>query len=184
MRSWTHVWVAGLMILAIAKAQSMSGGVTPAAKNAATKCPGWLRADQHTVGGQRILWTFALEDKDKKDQWWPILGSLGVHVAFQGPETRTRSLEFSVSYLPPGVRSTGREGSAQLLKKSYVLTGDEKERLEGNLLVGSASTVTRVQLVSATFADGSVWHAASDGACSVEPNRVIPIDGKESSLEW
>jgi len=172
------------MAAAMAMTQPASG-VTPT-KSAATKCPGWLRADQHTVGGQRTLWTTALEDKDKKDTWWPTLGTLGVHVMFQGKETPLRSVEFSVSYLPPGLRKlpVGREASAQMLTKNYVLTGDDKARVEGNLLVGSAAVVTRVRLISATFADGSVWRAASDGACSVEPNRVMPVDGKESSLEW
>jgi len=176
--------VAGIVAAAMAMAQPVSG-VTPT-KNAATKCPGWLRADQHTVGGQRLRWTIALEDKDKKDQWWPTLGTLGVHVAFQSTEPPLRSVEFIVSYLPPGLREmpVGREASAQVLKKSYTLAGDDKARVEGNLLVGSAAAVTRVRLISATFADGSEWHAASDGACSVEPNRVMPVDGKESSLEW
>jgi len=176
----------GLMFVAMALAQPVSGGVTPAAKNAATKCPGWLRADQHTVGGQRMPWTAALEDKDKKDKWWPTLGTLGVHVLFQSSETRLRSVELSVSYLPAGGREmpARAEASSPAMRKNYVLTANDKTRVEGNLLVGTAAAVTRVNLISATYADGSVWRGASEGACSVEPNRVISTDGKESSLEW
>ena len=179
--------VAGLMIAMVTMAQAVSAGVTPT-KNvvAGTKCPGWMRADQHTIGGQRTLWTTSFEDKDKKGTWWPVLGTLGVHVEFQGTETRARSLEFSVSYLPAGVREVSGAGAkgAQEMKKTYALTGGDKARVEGDLLVGPASTVTRVHLVSATFADGSEWHAASEDACSVQPMRVMAVDGKESSIEW
>lgn len=178
--------IAGLTIAMMAMAQPVSGGVTPTKNVAAgTKCPGWLRAEQHTIGGQRTLWTTSLEDKGKKSTWWPVLGSLGVHVAFQGTETRARSLEFSVSYLPAGVRAVSGPGAKGAeMKKTYALTGNDKARVEGDLLVGAASTVTRVHLVSATFADGSAWHAESENACSVEPNRVMAVDGKESSIEW
>ena len=180
--------LAGVMVAVLAVAQPGSAGVTPISKVAVTAsgCPGALRADQHTVGGQRALWTTSLEDKDRKGTWWPIMGTLGVHVVFQGKETRPRSLEFSVSYLPTGARevSGAEPKGAQEMKKSYTLTGNDKARLEADLLVGPASTVTRVRLVSATFTDGRVWHATSEGACSLEPNRVLAVEGKESSLEW
>lgn len=180
--------IAGVMIAAMAMAQPVSGGVTPTKKvTPETKCPGWLRADQHVVGGQRTMWTIAVEEKDRHPL--AVLGTMGVHVVFGAMEARTRSLELSVSYLPAGARemrvSPEADGKgAQVRNKSYVLTGDDKARVEGDLLVGAASTVTRVHLVSVTFTDGSVWHAASDGACSVEPKRVLSVEGKESSLEW
>lgn len=177
--------VAGLMIAAMAMAQPASGGVTPS-KNvtAGTKCPGRLWANQHVVGGQRTIWTTSLEEKDKHPL--AVLGTMGVHVVFQGAETRPRTLELSVSYLPAGSRQArAADGKGpQELKKNYALGGDGKLRVEGDLLVGAASTVTRVHLLSATFADGSVWHASSEGACSVEPNRVLSVEGKETSLEW
>jgi hypothetical protein len=50
--------------------------------------------------------------------------------------------------------------------------------VNGDLMVGPAATITRVHLISATFADGSVWHAANANACSIEPNRVLPVDAK------
>jgi len=177
-----------LMVVTMAVAQPGSRGVTPAKNVAAgTKCLGWMRADQRTVGGQRTLWTAALEEKNK--HLFAVLGTMGVHVVFQGTETRARSLEFSVSYLPAGLRKMQVDPEAdgkgpQAMKKTYVLTGGDKARVEGDLLVGPASTVTRVHLVSATFADGSAWHAENDSVCSVEPNRVMAVDGKESSIEW
>jgi|SRR5580698_11083832 hypothetical protein len=177
--------VAGLMIATMTATQPLSGGVTPT-KNApaATKCPGWLRADQDLVGGQRTMWTIALEDKDRHPL--AIVGTMGVHVVFQGAQTRTRALKLSVSYLPAGLREVPAEGGkgAQEMEKIYALKGDDKTRVEGDLLVGAAATVTRVRLISATFADGSEWHAGSNQACSVEPNRVLSVEGKESSLAW
>jgi len=175
------------MIAAMTMAQPVNGGVTPTKSVAGTKCPGLLRANQHAVGGERTQWTGALEDKDKHP--FPVMGTMGVHVVFQGTETRARSLEFSVSYLPAGLRKMkvdpGADGtSPQTMKKTYALTGGNKARVEGDLLVGPASTVTCVHLVSATFADGSAWHATSESECSVEPNHVMAVDGKESSIEW
>ena len=188
MRSWMQAGaVAGVTIAAMVLAQSGSAGVTPMSKIvvAASGCPGWLRADQHAVGGQRTVWTMALEDRDKKEQW-PDPGGMGVHMVFENARAQMRSLEFSVSYLPLGPRQmpVAPEADPQEMKKRYALTTDDKTRVERNLMVGPAATITRVHLISATFVDGSVWQAPSEGACSVEPNRVIATDGKESSLKW
>jgi hypothetical protein len=183
--------LAGAMIAAMALAQPGSAGVTPTTKVVVTAsgCPGAMRADQHAVGGQRTAWTMALEDKDRKKDEWPSQGSMGVHVVFEGARNQTQSLEFSVSYLPVELRSMPVETkaggkNAQEMKKSFVLTANDKTRVERDLMVGPAATITRVHLVSATFADGSVWHAANEAACSVEPAHVIAVDGKETSLRW
>ncbi len=189
MRSWMHVWaVAGVTTAAMVLAQSGSAGVTPMSKIVVTAsgCPGAMRADQHAVGGQRTVWTMALEDRDKKKDEWPDPGGMGVHMVFENGRAQMRSLEFSVSYLPLGPRQmpVAPEADPQEMKKRFALTTDDKTRVERDLMVGPAATITRVHLVSATFADGSVWHAASEGACSVEPNRAIAGDGKESSLRW
>lgn len=175
-----------ILIALIAMAQPLSGGVTPGKGVAATRCPVVFRADQHDVGGGRTVWTVAFEDRDKKDKWWPESGSMGVHVVFAGARSPMRSLEFSVSYLPPGthVMPAPDAMSASELKKSYTLMAHDRVPLYGDLLVGPASMITRVRLVGATFADGTAWHAASDTQCSVEPSRVLPVDGKESSLKW
>lgn len=180
------VAVAGLVTAMMATAPPVSGRVTPA-KVAGTRCPGAFQANQHAIGGARTVWTVAFEDKDKKDKWWPASGSMGVHVVLQTARMPMQTLEFSVSYLPPGLRMTpdGPEArGVQELKKSYTLVVKDRVQVQGDLLVGPASTITRVHLVSATFADGSEWHAASEDACSVEPSRVMAVDGKESSLKW
>ena len=177
--------VAAMLIAVMAVAQPAGGRVTPAKGLAASRCPGWFRADQYDVGRARVVWTVALEDKDTKDKWWPAPGSRGVHVAFASAGLPVRSLELSVTYLPSGTHSMPIDPkSASESKKSYSLITHERARVEGDLLVGPAAMITSVHLISATFADESVWHAANESACSVEPNLVIPSDGKESSLKW
>jgi len=179
--------IAGLVIAMTVTAQPLSGGVTPAKGLVATRCPGWLHANQHDVGGARTVWTTAFEDKDKKDKWWPEAGSMGVHVNFTSAQKPLQSMEFSVSYLPPGLHEmpANTEGkSVPELKKRYSLATRDRVRVEGDLLVGPASAVTRVRVTGATFADGSVWQAASEDACGVEPTRVLAVEGKESSLSW
>lgn len=182
-----RIGAVGVMIAATALSQPLSAGVTLTSRVAVTGsgCPGWLRADQHAVGGQRTVWTMALEDKGKKEQW-PDPGGMGMHMVFENARTPMRSLELSVSYLPPGLRlMPGADGRyAQEMKKTFALTVDDKTRVERNLMVGPAAMITRAHLISATFADGSVWHAASEGACSLEPSHALAMDGKESSLSW
>lgn len=176
----------GLAVATVAMAQPVSGGVTPSTRVIVTGagCPGWLQATQSEIGAGRTLWTIAQEDKDKKHPWTDP-GSMTVHVAFVGTRQQPRSLEFSVSYLPAGLRlkDTADGQSSQELKKIYALSG-KKTKVEGDLLVGPASVVTRVHLISATFADESVWNAPNDDACSVGAIHVIAGDSKEGSLHW
>jgi hypothetical protein len=62
--------------------------------------------------------------------------------------------------------------------KTFNLDREAAMRIGGDLLVGPAATITRVHLVSATFADGSVWHAPSDDACTVVPSRRMLVASK------
>jgi hypothetical protein len=45
-------------------------------------------------------------------------------------------------------------------------------------MVGPAATIESVHLKSVTFTDGSVWHAANDSTCTIEPIRVLEVDSK------
>ena len=62
--------------------------------------------------------------------------------------------------------------SAKESKKTFVLQQEAALRVDADLLVGPAATITRVHLVSATFADGSVWRAPSDGCVQ---RRAEPV---------
>lgn len=145
-----------------------------------TKCPGQLIAQRQPTTGTTV-WTIALEDKDKKDAAYAA-GSIGLHVLLAETKNPARSVELSVSYLPRGLRVTPVPEDAkndQELKKSFVLSAEDGQRVEGDLLVGpAAATITRVHLSSVTFQDGSVWRAPDDAACSVKPSLYMPVEAK------
>ena len=142
-------------------------------------CPGALHASQQTTGVATV-WTIALED--------PSVSAarphgLGIHIDFQGRKTPVKALKLRVDYLPlglermeiaPAITNTvaiePRERS-----KTFDLDREAAMRIDANLLVGPAATVTRVHLVSATFADGSVWRAPTGDACTVVPSRFMPV---------
>jgi hypothetical protein len=179
------VAVAGLMVAAGAQAQQASGASTkqmPRYVLVGPGCPGQFTARQQASGGG-TMWTTALEDKDKKEQP-PAGGSLGVHVDFQGAKTQARSAELSVSYLPAGLRvmpvapGADAKNPDESKKKTFALTAEDKAHVEGNLMVGPAAMIESVHLMSVTFTDGSVWRAANDSTCTIEPNRVVQVDSR------
>jgi hypothetical protein len=139
-----------------------------------------LTAQRQATGGQTV-WTIAQEDKGIKDR--ANKPSLGVHVAFQGAKTPMHSLELRVSYLPQGLRLMPvdpKQGTKDMREsdKTFVLEQKAAMHVVGDLLVGSAATITRVRLMSVTFADGSVWRAPSADACSVVPSGVMQVAAK------
>jgi hypothetical protein len=148
-------------------------------------CPGQLQARQQATGGA-MVWTTALEDQGDKAAWTAKPSGLGIHVEFAGAKTAVKALELRVSYLPLGLRrmqvaptvTNAVEKSPQERAKTFNLDREAGMRIGGDLLVGPAATVTHVHLVSATFADGNVWHAPSDDACTIEPNRVMEVAAK------
>jgi hypothetical protein len=176
--------VAGLMVAVAAQAQQ--GGVRQSQLSqyvvTGSACPGQLQARQQAAGGATV-WTTALEDQ--KDGADSKPNGLGVHVEFQGVKTAIKTLDLRVSYEPIGLKrmpvtpgTNGFAGSTPELEKNFNLDRDASMRVEGDLLVGPAATITRVHLMSATFADGSVWHAPTQNACSVVPSRVVLVKTK------
>jgi hypothetical protein len=186
MRSWMQGWivaVAGLMVAAGAQAQQGRASKAQASRYVIVGegCPGQLKAQQQSIGGA-TMWVTALEDKDKKDLTHAP-SSMGVHVEFESAKTPARSAELSVSYMAAGMRvmpvTPGASAKGpQELKKTFALAAEDKDRVEGDLMVGPASMIKDVHLISVTFADGSVWRAPNENACTIEPNRVLPVDKK------
>jgi hypothetical protein len=145
-------------------------------------CPGALRA-QHQATSGYAMWTVALEDKDRDGQAQKARGP-GLHVEFDGVKDKVKALELSVSYLPVGSRvlpvEPGMDSkSAKESKKTFVLQQEAARQVDAELLVGPAATITRVHLVSATFADGSVWRASSEDVCSVAPALYMAVEAKK-----
>lgn len=176
------VAVAGLMVAAVGQAQSwppLNAGAVPIG----ARCPGQLIAQHQPTGGATV-WTVAQEDKNREGQ----AKGLGLHVEFEAPNVKTpmnkvQAMELSVSYLPAGSRVMPIEAgtdskNAKESKKTFVLQQEAARRFDANLLVGPAATITRVHLVSATFADGNVWHASSEDVCSVEPSKYMLVEAK------
>lgn len=167
-------------------AQGQQGGVNQAQLSqyvvTGSACPGALRAQQQATGGGTV-WTTALEDQKESADGKP--GGLGVHVEFQGAKNAIKGLELRVSYEPLGLKrvpvapgTNGFAGSTPEREKNFNLDREAAMRVDADLLVGPAATITRVHLMSATFADGSVWQAPSQNACSVVPSRVVLVKSK------
>jgi hypothetical protein len=183
------VAVAGLMIAAGAQAQQSTQAQESARKTlkdaqsavVERECPGALRAQHQPVGP--TMWTAALEDKGHDSQAQKVKGP-GLHVEFDGVKNKVKALELSVSYLPAGARvmpvQPGLDTkSAKESKKTFVLQQEPTRRVDADLLVGPAATITRVHLVSATFADGSVWQVSGEDVCSVAPSLYMPVEAKK-----
>jgi hypothetical protein len=177
--------VAGLMVAAGAHAQQ--SGVKPGPTShvlvAGGGCPGVLSARRHP---NAEIWAVAREDKGKQDQSDAAHG-MGVHVQFESTNAPLRTLELRVSYLPQRLRFMpvdpkfipgDPKQDTRDSTKIFDLTGRNAMLIEGNLMVGPAATITRVHVVSATFADGNVWHAASEDECSVEPSKYMLVEAK------
>jgi hypothetical protein len=145
-------------------------------------CPGALQAQQQATGGATV-WTTALGDSSA---WTSRPQGLGIHVEFEGRKNAVKALELQVSYLPLGLHAmqvaptvtNAVRAQPQERAKTFNLDREAAMRIGGDLLVGPAATITRVHLVSATFADGSVWHAPSDDACTVVPSRRMLVASK------
>lgn len=184
--------VAGLMVAAGVQAQQSTQAQQKAEKGlkdlqaamVARECPGVLRVQHQPTGP--TMWTVALEDKGPDNQAQRMKGP-GLHVEFDGVldgvRERVNALELSVSYLPAGLRVTPVEAdmqsaSAKESKKTFVLQQEAAGRVDADLLIGPAATITRVHLVSATFADGYVWHATGEDVCSVAPSLYMPVEAK------
>jgi hypothetical protein len=172
--------VAGLMVAAGAgQAQQEPVTLIPGTHVllVGNNCPGVLSARRQSAGG--TVWTVAREDSARPGIRGQA-GNAGVHVALKSARGALREVELSVSYLAPGARvmPVGAAAPKDVLKKTFELSADGETSVDGDLLVGPAFNITRVHLLSATFANGSVWRAPSEDACSVAPDRFLPVGTK------
>lgn len=178
--------VAGLMLAAVGQAQQGSASKAQLSSYVVVgaACPGQLTARQQATGGA-TMWTTALEDQRDKDALLRKPGGLGVHVDFEGATTAVKDLELRVSYEPLGLKrvpvapgTNGFVSNATEREKNFNLDREAAMRVDADLLVGPAATITRVHLITVTFADGSVWRAPTPDACSVVPSRIVLVKSK------
>lgn len=169
--------VAGLIIAAGAQ-QGRANAAQFSRYAAGAGCPGALWA-QRQPGGGATVWTVAQEDRNRDRQTQGMKGS-GVHVEFNTPNKSVQMLELTVNYVPAGVRvkpvAPGTDATiSKESKKTFVLQQESSRRVDADLLIGPAATITRVHVVSATFSDGSGWRAPSEDVCSVGPVLYMPV---------
>jgi len=74
--------------------------------------------------------------------------------------------------------TNAKDDSPQERAKTFNLDREAAMKIGGDLLVGPAATITRVRLISVTYADGSVWHPSSEDVCSVEPSKYMLVEAK------
>lgn len=151
--------------------------------NAGT-CPIGMTAQRRDAG--QTLWTVALEEeRSPKTEAAMRPGDAGVHVELNGFKDKAiRQVKLAVSFTAPGSRALpvteSETGAPPELKKLFDLVAADGSatRLVGDLLVRHAANITRVHLLSITYADGSTWQASSSTDCSIEPSRVILVGSR------
>jgi hypothetical protein len=142
------------------------------------------------------IWTGALEDRGRSQESDGAargkFGGLGIQVEFESANVPVHALELRVSYLPQQLRylpvdpkgsqfmPAGPKGAKDMResRKTFDLAEQAAMHVDGNLWVGPASTIKRVHLLSVTYANGSVWRAPSEDACSVEPDGLLLVGAK------
>jgi hypothetical protein len=149
--------------------------------NGAT-CPLAMAAQQQSSG--QTIWTVALED-ERSPMTAIRPGDAGVHVRLVDFKDKAiRQVKLAVYFIAPGSRATpvteSETGVTSDLQKTFELIAAEgsAHKLAGDLLVGPAASITRVHVLSITYADGSTWQASSTSNCTIEPNRIILVGSR------
>jgi len=148
-------------------------------------CPVGIAARQQ--GSPVAIWTTSLEDSSKPPTAIAKMHT-GVHVDLAARTKAIKSVDLAVFYLPPGTRMLPVTGSqfapsqnpAPEAHKNFSLAaGSASLRLDGDLLLGPVATITHVNLMHVSYADGSEWNAPVPGSsCSVKPSLFMPVHTK------
>jgi hypothetical protein len=107
----------------------------------------------------------------------------GLHIRLIHFFARIESAEITVygvtsraSILPVGVAAS----ASNEISKTFVLHPGEgrKGRQEATVWMEQAGVLTRVELNSLTYADGSVWHESEGSRCRAVPSLFLPVGAK------
>jgi hypothetical protein len=111
-----------------------------------------------------------------------------IHVSFNTQQKRVvaavvtvRGYSAEVRAMPAGgVASTGASGAgdAGSISQTVHLQFGAGKSAATDVLLQSFAAVSRVDLESATYADGTGWKAGSRNACQVEPDRLVLVAGR------
>ena len=140
-------------------------------------CPVGITAQQSGIG--QTLWTISLEDQNKTPKQTDT-GGMGVHVELKGRNASTiKQVELAVHYLPAGTRFLPVETASvpDDRSKTFDLSSESGAslRLAGDLLVGHAASILRVDLLRVDYTDGTSWHTTGSSYCSVKPSPFVRI---------
>jgi len=150
-------------------------------------CPVGLMAQRRDDG--QTMWVVSLEDEAKPNHaTTPKPGSAGVRVSLTASERSTiRQAELAVYFVPPGTRVLPvnqysqyppklPKAPAEQKKTFHVAASDDNsQQLTADLLVGPASGITHIHILSMNYADGTTWTAPNKTACTVEPNGLLLV---------
>ena len=160
---------------------------TTAQTRATGSCPVGLMAQRRDDG--QTIWVVSMEDEAKANHATaPKAGSAGVHVSLTaGEKSPIRQAELAVYFVPPATRvlpvnqysqyaPKAPKPPAEQKKTFHVSSSDgNSQELTADLLVGPASGITHIHILSMDYADGTTWTAPNKSACTVEPNGLMLV---------
>jgi hypothetical protein len=139
-----------------------------------------MKAQQQA--SNRTVWVVSLEDSIQLQKQAASHLNTGVHVELSAPHDKLLQVELAVDFAPVGMRmlplaaQIGTPANTQ--NKTFNLSANDgaTHKLAGSLLVGPAASITRVRLLSITYADGTQWQPTKGQTCSVEPSHFLLVD--------
>jgi hypothetical protein len=137
-------------------------------------CPVGMTAEQQATGATQ--WVVSLEDSGNPPRDRP--GAVGVHVALKGSKDKGfRAARVAVSYLvsPRGGMLVATTPASETRTFDLSVGAEARADLESSLLLGSGVSVTRVELLSLTYADGTVWPLRTEYNCGVRVSHVLRV---------
>lgn len=151
-------------------------------------CPVSMMAQRRDTG--QTMWIVSLEDQSNpRHATTATPGSAGVHVSLTAPEkSPIRQADLAVYFVPPGTRALpvynqyspyprkAPKPPAERKKTFHIPASDGASLdLTADLLVGPASGITHIHILSLDYADGATWTAPNNAACTVEPDGLLLV---------
>ncbi|HZL26946.1 MAG TPA: hypothetical protein VFC39_10475 [Acidobacteriaceae bacterium] len=151
-------------------------------------CPVSMIAQRRDAG--QTMWIVSVEDaaKPKHDEA-PKPGSTGLRISLIAPENSPiHQADLAVYFVPPATRALpvynqysqypqkAPKPPAERKKTFHISASDDTSlNLTADLLVGPASGITHIHILSMDYADGTTWTAPNNAACTVAPNGILLV---------
>lgn len=138
-------------------------------------CPVGMTAERQATGATQ--WVVSLEDaRVPAAEARAHASRMGVRVGLKAL-LAFREAKVAVSYQVPPAGVMLVDGAVSTETKTFALSAgdDPAQELERSLLLGTGINVTRVRLLSLTYADGTVWQPGANFSCSVRVSHLLPV---------